>query len=287
MTQKQFFKHKRTSLITSEIDNLKKTAFDVRKKVFSMILTAHASHLASAYSIVEVLVYLYQKVLHLNPSKPASPNRDRFILSKGWGVSALYVLLSKKGFFSKKLLNEYCKDGSKMIGIATRNGIRGIEATTGSMGHGLPIGVGLAKAMKLQGKKNRTVVLISDGECDTGSTWESILLAAHHKLDNLLVIVDYNKWQSFGRTNEVLNLEPLINKWKAFNWHAEMVRDGHDFYQIDKAFKKCFVVRDKPQVIIAHTIKGKGLSAIEDRNEWHYQTPRENEIKVAKLEGLI
>ncbi len=274
-------------MLAREQENLKQKSFAIRKQIFKMILAAHASHVASSFSAVEILVYLYEKILKINPKKPLAPNRDKFILSKGWGISALYSVLADKGFFSKKLLDEYCNDGSKMIGIATKNGTPGIEATTGSMGHGLPIGVGMAKAGKLQNKKNRTVIMISDGECDEGSTWEAVLLAAHHQLDNLLVIVDYNKWQSFGRTNKVLNLEPLAEKWKAFNWHTEELEDGHDFRQIEKAINNCSKIKNKPQVIIAHTIKGKGLPAIEDKNEWHYQTPRENEIAQAKKIGLI
>jgi len=251
-----------------------------------MIVEAQASHIASAYSCVELIVYLYEKVLRINPNKPFWPDRDRFILSKGWGISALYCVLQKKGFFKKELLREYCRNGSKMIGIATKNGIPGIEATTGSMGHGLPIAVGIAKALKLQSRKSRVCVIIGDGELDEGSTWEGILIGAHHKLDNLTVIVDYNKWQSFGRTNEVLNLEPLAGKWAAFNWHVTEI-NGHDFKDIHRAITTGLKIADKPKVIIAHTIKGKGLSVIEDKNEYHYKTPREAELKVARDEGLI
>ena len=265
---------------------LKKIAHETRRQVLSMIVAAHASHIASSYSIVEILVYLYEKILKINPKDPNDPNRDRFLLSKGWGISTLYTILSRKGFFPKKYLEKYCKDGSKLIGIATHNGIPGIEATTGSMGHGLPIGVGIAKALKLQKRKSRVFVMISDGECDEGSTWEGILIAGHHKLDNLTVIIDYNKWQSFGRTNEVLNLEPLKRKWESFNWKAFEIK-GHDFSQIENAFKNCLSVKNKPSVIIAHTVKGKGLSSIEDRNEWHYKTPRKEELEVAKKEGLL
>jgi len=265
---------------------LEEIAKEVRKQSLGMILTAHASHIASSFSVIELLVYLYEKTLKINPRKPRDPNRDIFILSKGWGVSALYAVLAHKGFISKQILKSYCSDGSKLIGIATRNGIPGIEATTGSMGHGLPIGVGIAKAFKLQKRKRRVYVIISDGECDEGSTWEAALLAAHHKLDNLTVFVDYNKWQSFGRTNEVLNLESLSAKWKAFNWMTQEI-DGHNFEEIEAAVKKSALNTGKPSMIVAHTVKGKGLSVIEDRNEWHYQTPRESEIEAAKKEGLL
>lgn len=265
---------------------LEKIAKEVRKLTISMIVKAHASHIASSYSNVEILVYLYEKVLRINPRKPNNPNRDRFILSKGWGVSSLYAILAQKGFFSKKLLEEYCTDGSKLIGGSTRNGVPGIEATTTSMGHGLPIGVGMALAGKLQEKDFRVYVIISDGECDEGSTWEAFLIGAHHKLNNLTVFIDYNKWQSFGRIKDVLNLEPLAKKLTAFNWHVQEI-DGHDFSQLEKAMKTSSLAKDKPNVIIAHTVKGKGLSTIEDKNEWHYQTPREKEIAEAKEKGLL
>ena len=269
------------------LEKLDKTALTVRRDVLSMIIAARASHIASSYSVVEILTYLYERVLNVRKIKFLNVERDRFILSKGWGISALYAILAEYNIIDKELLRKYCKDGSKMLGIATRNGVSGIEATTGSMGHGLPIGVGIAKGLKIKKNKARVYVLISDGECDEGSTWEGILLGAHHKLDNLTVIIDYNKWQSFGRTNEVLNLEPLKDKWRSFNWHVQELKNGHDFSQLEKAFNTVRTIKDKPSVIIAHTIKGKGLSAIEDKNEWHYQTPRDREIAVAKKEGLL
>jgi transketolase len=265
---------------------LEKTAKEIRSLTISMIVKAHASHIASSFSIVEMLVYLYEKVLRINPKKPIDHDRDRFILSKGWGISALYAMLAVKGFFSKKLLEEYCKDGSKFIGGSTRNGIPGVEATTTSMGHGLPLGVGMALAGKLQNKSYKVYVIISDGECDEGSTWESILIAGHHKLDNLVVIIDFNKWQSFGKIKDVLNLDPLADKFHAFNWNVQEI-NGHDFTDLEKAFTSKSLEKNKPNIIIAHTIKGKGLSSIEDKNEWHYQTPRENEIAEAKEKGLL
>jgi len=261
-------------------------AKEVRKIILGMIVSAHASHIGSAYSTVEILTYLYHEELNIDLKTILKPDRNRFILSKGWGISALYATLYRKGILTKRLIQDYCKDGSKMIGIATRNGILGVEASTGSMGHGLPIGAGIAKALKLQKISSRVYVIIGDGELDEGSTWEGILLAAHHKLDNYIVFIDYNKWQSFGRTNKVLNMEPLSNKFQAFNWHVEEI-NGHDYSQIAKAIFHCKQIRNKPSVIIAHTVKGKGLSVIEDKNEWHYQTPRSLELGIAKKEGLL
>lgn len=268
------------------IDHLKQEALDVRRRVLSMITTAHASHIASSYSVVELVVYLYEKILRIDPKNPQNPNRDRFILSKGWGISTLYVVLARHGFFKSALLDTYCQDGSKFIGIATRNGTPGIEATTGSMGHGLPIGVGMALAAKIQKRKYRVFVLISDGECDEGSTWEAILQAGQHKLDNLVVIVDYNKWQSFGRIKDILDLEPLAKKFEAFRWSVKEIQ-GHDFSEIDRVLTQIPFASGKPTAIIAHTIKGKGVSVLEDRNEWHYKTPTEKEIEIAKKELQI
>ncbi len=266
--------------------SLEAKAKSVRKSVMKMILAAHASHIGSAYSYVEILVYLYERVLQIDPRHPQDGNRDRFILSKGWGVSSLYAMLAEKKFFNKKLLDEYCSDGSKMIGGSTRNGTPGIEATTTSMGHGLPIGVGMALAAKLKKAAYKTYVIISDGELDEGSTWEAFLIAAHQKLDNLIVIIDYNKWQSFGKIKDVLTVEPLAKKLQAFNWHVQEI-NGHDFQELEKVFRKSSLSQKMPNIIIANTIKGKGLSAIEDKNEWHYQTPREKEIAEAKEKGLL
>lgn len=270
-------------MIDTELKKLLQTSLKVRGMILKMIVKAHASHIASAYSIVDLLVYLFEKVLKMEPNNPTSPNRDRFILSKGWGISALYSLLALYGFFEKDLLETYCMDGSKLVGISTKNGLPGIEATTGSMGHGLPIGVGMALGNRIQKNNCRVFVLISDGECDEGSTWEAILQAGHQKLDNLTVIVDYNKWQSFGRVSDILDLEPFIDKWKAFKWSPKEI-NGHNFSEMDKIFSHLPFEKGKPSVIIAHTVKGKGVSVLEDKNEWHYKTPTEKEIEIAKKE---
>lgn len=273
-------------LSEKEIANLKSVSKEIRKQVLKMIVKAEASHIAPTYSIVELLVYLYEKVLRINPKKPHDSNRDIFILSKGWAVSGLYSILVRKKLFDKKLLDDYCIDGGKMIAMTTMNNIPGIEASTGSAGHGLPIGAGMAMAMKLR-KINRNVyVIMGDGECDEGSIWETALIASHHQLNNLICIIDYNKWQSFGRTNEVLNLEPLKGKWQAFNWQVIEI-DGHNFQEIADAVNISHLSKDKPTMIIVHTIKGKGLSIIEDKNEYHYRTPRTEELEVAKKEGLL
>ncbi len=267
-----------------ENEKLKAKAKILRSKIIQMIFAAKASHLASAYSVLDILLYLYTFVLKIDPKDPKNKERDRFILSKGWGASALYVVLADKNFFPKKELESYCGDGSRLVGITTMSGLPGIEATTGSMGHGLPVGAGMALAGKMVKSKQRVFVVISDGELDEGSTWEAILFAGHNHLDNLTVIVDYNGWQSFGKTKDILNLDPLPEKFEAFGWSATEV-NGNDFISLEKAFSKIPLKKNKPTAIIAHTIKGKGVSFIENKNEWHYKYPSENDL-VAALKEL-
>lgn len=267
------------------IQYLKDKSTEYRRTILDMIVRGKASHVGSSFSCVEILTYLYEHILNIDPYDAEDPNRDKLILSKGWAVSTLYSILADRGFFNKEMLLEYCQDGSKLIGCSTRNGIPGIEATTGSMGHGLPLGVGMAMAAKIEGKKLGIYVVISDGECDEGSTWEAALIASHHKLDNLTVVIDHNKWQSFGRVNDILRMEPFLDKWKAFGWSVREV-DGHNFKELHEIFSKMPFEANKPRLIIAHTVKGKGVSLLEDRNEWHYKTPSEKEILIAQKELL-
>ena len=259
---------------------LTKVSSEVRKKILSIICKAHASHIGSAYSVVEILVYLYEKIIRIDRNKPWDIKRDRLILSKGWGVSALYTVLAHKRVIDGTFEALYCSDESKYVGIATKNGLPGLEATTGSMGHGLPIGVGMSLAAKLRHQKYRVFVILGDGELDEGSTWEAILQAAHFKLDNLVVIVDCNGWQSYGRTRDVLNLAPIRSKFESFGWKG-IETDGHNFFQLEKSFRTLPLEKGKPTVIVAKTIKGKGVASFEDKNEWHYKTPGDKEIEIA------
>lgn len=260
-----------------------KLAKDIRKKIVEMHARSGSSHIGSSLSTVEILISLYFDVLNIDPKNPSLESRDRFILSKGHACSALYATLAARGFFPEKDLDGYTLNEGKLFGHVTR-GVAGVEASTGSLGHGLPIGTGMALAGKHDKKNFRIFVLLSDGECDEGSVWEAALFAPHHKLDNLIAIVDYNKLQAFGRTNEVINLEPFKEKWESFGWSVKEV-NGHDFVELANVFSKIPFEKGKPSVIIAHTIKGKGISFMEDKLEWHYKSPNEEELRKA-LEEL-
>jgi len=240
-------------------------------------------HLGSALSCVDILNVLYSKILNVNFENYSDENRDRFILSKGHAVAALYAVLAQNNFFNEELLNNYCKDGSKLAGHSTKGSVPGVEVSTGALGHGLPMATGMALAGKIDKKNYKVFVLISDGECDEGTTWESALFSAHHKLDNLTLLIDYNKWQAFGRTKDVLNLEPLAKKWESFGWQVKEI-DGHNFSEIEKVLSGVPFEKGKPSVVICHTIKGKGLSFVEDKLESHYVKLTEEDYKKALIE---
>ena len=241
-----------------------------------MIYAAQTSHVGSCLSAIDILTVLYMGVVR-NLDKNLKEDRDRVIASKGWAAASMYYFLAEKGVIPKEDLETYCKPGSKYIGLAEPY-VRGIEAAGGAMGHGLPMGTGMAFGAKRAGEAWKTYVVMSDGEMDCGTTWECALIAAHHKLDNLTVIIDYNKWQAIGRTNEILNLEPLKDKWKAFGWEVLEI-DGHNYRQIEDALRH--EVKDKPLAVIAHTLKGKGVSEMEDKIEWHYRNIPEDVYKRA------
>jgi len=257
---------------------LEERAKEIRRKIIRMAAKSRASHIGSALSAVDILVALYFSEMRVNPEEPEHLERDRFILSKGHGCSALYATLAMKGFFKEDILETYCIDSGKLPGHATLHCVHGVEASTGSLGHGLPIGIGMALAARIDGQKYRTFVLMSDGECDEGSVWEAAMFAGHNKLDNLVAIIDYNKLQAFGYTKEVLDLEPLSKKWESFGWAAKEV-DGHDIATMCKLFAKVPFENGKPSVVIAHTVKGKGVSFMEGKLEWHYKSLKPEEEK--------
>jgi transketolase len=211
-------------------------------------------------------------VLRLDASRPEWPGRDRFVLSKGHGCTALYAVLAEAGFFPLEWLDTYYQDGSPLAGHATHKGLPGVEVSTGSLGHGLPLATGMALAGKRDGHDYRVVCLLSDGECDEGSTWEPALFAPHHRLDNLVAIVDYNKIQSLGRVEDVIDLAPLAEKWRAFGWATEEI-DGHDLAAIEDVLGRVPLEPGRPSCVVAHTVKGKGVSYMEDELLWHYRAP--------------
>lgn len=258
-------------------------AKDIRRDIIRMHSKANSSHVGSSLSCVDILVCLYFGIMKIDIKNLTRKNQDKFILSKGHAVSALYAALSKRGYFLKKVLEQYCVSGTKLSGHSTRGCVRGIEASTGSLGHGLSIGVGMALSARFDRLKYRIFVLLSDGECDEGSVWEAAMFASHHKLDNLIAIIDYNKLQAFGKISEVVNLEPLRDKWISFGWSVKEV-DGHNFEELMQNLKKLPFEKEKPSLLMAHTIKGKGVSFMENRIEWHYHSPNHKQAEAALSE---
>ena len=254
----------------------------VRNHVVDMTSRGNSSHVGSALSIVDILSVLYCEIMNYDAKNPYLKERDRFILSKGHAGAAVYATLAEAGFFdSSELLNHY-QNGSKFSGHVSHKGIPGVEISTGSLGHGLGIGVGMAFQCKRKNINNRVFVLLSDGELDEGSNWEAFLFASHHKLSNLIAIIDYNKLQSLTSVKETINLEPLKEKFIAFGCNVLEV-DGHNHLELIKAFKKAKESK-VPSIIICHTIKGKGISFMENSVLWHYRSPQGEEYKKAKAE---
>ncbi len=253
------------------INQLKQIAKEIRFAAMQMIVPHESHHIGCALGIVELLVWLYFELLKINPKHPKSPDRDIFILSKGHAASALYATLYRRGFFSKEILMSYDKDGGMLPEHATAV-VPGVEISTGSLGHGLPIGIGFAKSFKNDRKNNKVYVLISDGELNEGSNWEAFMFAAHHRLDNLYVIIDRNGYQGYGNTKDIINLSPLSSKLKVFNWNV-LEADGHDFTSLAKITQ---LIKgssaNKPTCIIAKTVKGKGVPAFEGKFESHYES---------------
>lgn len=259
-------------------------AKEIRKHVVKMVYEAKASHIGGALSMVDLLAVLYTGILNINPSSPQEPSRDRLLISKGHACTSLYAALALRGFFPVEELQSYSQNGSRLLSH-TSHKVPGVEVSSGSLGHSLPIACGLALAAKTKKVPFFTYCLVSDGELDEGSNWEAILFAPHHQLDNLVLIVDYNKIQSLGKTNEVLGLEPLDDKFKSFGWNVIEI-NGHDHNEIKNAFLSSKEQRGKPSVIIAHTIKGKGISFMENELLWHYKSPSVDEYNEALKQVL-
>ncbi|MBN2459198.1 transketolase [Candidatus Woesearchaeota archaeon] len=256
---------------------LDKRSLELRKQIVNMMKKAGKGHPASAFSIVEIIRVLYDDILKYNPKNPKWALRDRFILSKGHGCLALYVILAEKGFFPKEELDRFCAlDG--LLGGHPETKIPGVEVATGSLGHGLAVGIGMVLAARYDKAKHKVFVLIGDGESNEGAIWEGALLAGKHKLDSLVVIQDYNKCQSYNRTCEVQDLEPLTDKWKSFGFAVKEI-DGHDISQVKKALSSLPLEKGKPSIIICHTVKGKGVSFMEYNTKWHHPKPTDDEYE--------
>lgn len=262
---------------------LKHKAKEVRKLLLNAAFRAKSGHIGSALSTVDIITALYFSILNINPKKSKDQKRDIFILSKGHGCLGFYAALALRGFFPKKILMNYFKDGTRLAGHPVLRSVPGIEASTGSLGHGFPTAVGMAYGFKNQKMHNRVVAMISDGECDEGATWEAALAAPNFKLNNLTLVIDYNKIQSFGTVKDVMGLEPFAKKWRAFGWKVLEI-DGHDFKQILSAFEKAKKFKTGPTVIIAHTVKGKGVNFMEHTVDWHYFNLNEEQLKKALLQ---
>lgn len=259
--------------------NLQEKAKELRKVILKTICKGGGGHIPASLSITEILAVLYYNILRIDPKKPKDPKRDRFILSKGHAGVALYAVLANRGFFNRSHLETFGKRGTILGGHPDMYRVPGIEASTGALGHGFPFGIGVALAGKMDKKKYRVFVLLGDGECQEGSIWEAALFAPQHKLDNLVAIIDYNKHQAMDRLDKIVSMEPLADKWRAFGWEVREV-DGHDINKLNDIFESVPFASGKPSLVIAHTIKGKGISFMENAPIWHYRLPNEEETKI-------
>jgi len=262
--------------IQTPFTNAAELALAARHEIIKMTSIAKASHVASALSVIDVLSVLYAGSANISPENLEDESRDIVILSKGHSASALYSVLALQGFFPMAWLSEYCKNDAPLGGHVTSKGVPGVELSTGSLGHGLPYGLGIAMSRKKYGVTGRVFVVLSDGECDEGTIWESAMIANHHQLDNLVVVIDRNKIQSLTFTEDTLKLEPFADKWKAFGWQTEEV-NGHDY----QSLKSSLATQEAPKCIIADTTKGKGVDFMENRAEWHHKVPSDEQFQEA------
>lgn len=258
----------------------------LRRAIVEALEGGRRGHLGSSMSVVEILRVLYDSFLQFRPKQPDWSDRDRCILSKGHGCLALYAILADKGYFSREELKTFCTPTSRMGGHPERGKLPGVEASTGALGHGLSIGVGMALAARMRHQTYRVVVVTGDGEINEGSVWEAAMSASKHKLSNLTVLVDYNELQSYGPTKDVLNLEPLTDKWRSFGFAVEEV-DGHDVNALEQLVARLPLDRQEPTAIICHTIKGKGFPFAEGKAEWHHKSGLTSEEIDSMYECLV
>lgn len=262
---------------------LQRIANELRFRVIQMSHAAGTPHLGSALSCIDILATAYWRVLRIDSQNADDENRDRFILSKGHAASALYATLAARGFFPRELLDTFGTFGSPLAEQPSPHCVPGVELATGSLGHGLPVGIGMSLAAKIKGQNYRVIVTMSDGECNEGSVWEGAMFAPRHGLVNLMAVIDYNKWQATGRSNEVMALQSLAAKWSAFGWSTYEI-DGHDLDALTSHMSRSPDGSGKPIAIVAHTTKGKGVSFMEDDNNWHYRIPNAAEVESSRLE---
>jgi transketolase len=261
---------------------LARKSLDYRKTILTIIKHAGAGHTGGSLSCIDILNVLYNRVLNVSPAAVASPDRDRYVHSKGHSVEALYTVLADRGFFPASELATLCREGSHFVGHPTRK-VPGIEQNTGALGHGLSVAVGMALAAKLDGRTYRVFTTMGDGELSEGSVWEAAMSAAHYKLDNLVAIVDRNRLQITGRTEEVMGLDPLEARFEAFGFAVRTV-DGNDVAALAALFAQLPFAEGKPNLVLAHTVKGKGISFIEDKAKWHHHVPTDGELAAALAE---
>ncbi|MFZ2640607.1 MAG: transketolase [Verrucomicrobiia bacterium] len=264
------------------VEECNRLARKVRGHCLRMTHRGRSGHVGSMLSMAEILCVLYKRILRVDPKRPRWDGRDRFVLSKGHGGCAVYAVLGELGFFPKQWFEGYYRDEGKLMGHISHY-VPGVEFSTGSLGHGLPVAVGMALAARHAGKKHRIICLMSDGDCNEGSTWEALLFAAQHKLDNLTVIVDYNKVQALGLSKDVLDLEPFARKMEDCHWAVKEV-DGHDVVAVDKALHKLPFEQGKPSWLICHTVKGKGVSWMENTVSCHYGSVNDEQLARALSE---
>lgn len=265
------------------MESLKEKACRLRLQVLDMICSKKSGHIGGDFSEMEILLELYCRQMNIDAERPNAPERDRFILSKGHSVEALYAVLADRGFFPAEELQDYLSFGGKLMGHPN-NQVPGIEMNTGSLGHGLSLCVGMALAARLRGLDSRTYVLMGDGELAEGSVWEAAMAASHYRLDNLCATVDRNGLQISGATEDVMGLEPLAERFRSFGWNAIEVPDGNDFGQLGAAYALARSTKNRPSVVIARTMKGRGVSFMEGRPKWHHGIPAPEERSAAEAE---
>ncbi len=260
------------------MENLKALAYELREDVIDVIMSGKAGHIGGDMSVMEILTELYFDQMNVSPENMDDPDRDKFVMSKGHSVEAYYAVLAKKGFFDREdLVANFSKFGSKYIGHPN-NKLPGIEMNSGSLGHGLPVCVGMALAGKMNGQDYRVYTVMGDGEVAEGSVWEGAMAASHYKLDNLCAVVDRNRLQISGSTEDVMSHDDLHERFFSFGWHVIDVADGNDIDQLKAAFEEAKTVKGKPSMLIANTVKGKGSSVMENKANWHHKVPNEEEL---------